>query len=129
MPRKRRWTYDFDDSEKINLWKFYDSKLLLLTRRELKNDLLDEFLARGTEKIAASLRILCRFSPLTAPRRIAPLKSFDLLRIRRFLQDSRQRTVDVPIQDERNLNGKLAGGLPNVKHSENFVVKIARLSQ
>ena len=45
VPRKRRWTYDFDDSEKINLWKCYDPKLLLLTRRELKNDSLDEFLA------------------------------------------------------------------------------------
>lgn len=53
VPRKRRWAYGFDDSEKIKLWKRYEPELLLLTRRELKSGSLAEFLA-GYRKIAVS---------------------------------------------------------------------------
>ena len=53
VPRKRRWAYGFDDSEKIKLWKRYDPELLLLTRRELKSSSLAGFLA-GYRKIAVS---------------------------------------------------------------------------
>ena len=53
VPRKRRWAYGFDDSEKIRLWKRYEPELLLLTRRELKSGSLAGFLA-SYRKIAVS---------------------------------------------------------------------------